>query len=116
MLGNQLMSVYERIGPSRRRKRAQVFMSGVLIVNGGAARITIRDISMEGAHITVSGPLSPGLAVRLRRETLDVAGKIAWVKGRGVGIKFDFPLQPSELQETMPRALLRTLIPDGTGE
>ena len=110
------MSAYGRIETSRRRKRTQVFMSGVLIVNGGATKITIRDISMDGAHIAVSSPLSAGLAVRLRRETLDVAGTIAWVKGREVGISFDAPIEPIELQRTMPKALLRLMISDGSGK
>ena len=109
------MSVYEGIETSRRRKRAQVFMSGTLIVNGEAVKITIRDISMDGAHLAVPEPLCAGLAVRLRRETLDVAGKIAWVKGRSVGIKFDAPLDPREFQKTMPKALLRSLVTDEPG-
>lgn len=110
------MSIDQRFETARHKRRAQVFMSGELIVAGKAAKITIRDISMDGAHIVCEVPLVLGAAVRLKRAGLEAAGEIAWIKKNEAGIKFDSPLEHRELQRSMPEAILKSLGTERSGK
>ena len=110
------MSIHQRFETARQKRRAQVFMSGELIVAGKTAKITIRDISMNGAHIACNFPLVLGSAVRLKRADLEAAGEVAWTKGNEAGIKFDCPLELQELQRSMPKTLLKSLGTEGSGK
>ena len=110
------MSIHQGFETSRQKRRAQVFMSGELVVGGRVSKITIRDLSLDGAHISGDYPLVVGSAVQLKRANLETSGVVAWVKKNEAGIKFDFPLDAQELKRTMPKALLKSLGTDGSGK
>ena len=90
-------------------------MSGELVVEGVSTKVTIRDISANGALIVTEKPLTECSKVELKRGELRAYGHVAWAHGRQAGIKFDEPLAPGVLQKTMPKAILRSLDIDRSG-
>ena len=70
---------------------------------------TIRNISIGGAFIETSAPLSVGdqitvwFSLPARQEPILITGEIAWTPSRGIGVKFISPL--SEDLEEMIEAL-----------
>ena len=100
---------------SRRSRRAQVYMSGELAVGGTTLKVTIRDISANGALVIAEEPLAENLRVELKRGSLCAPGHVAWSHGRHAGLKFDEPVPTHVLEKTLPQALLRSLDKDQSG-
>lgn len=94
---------------SRRSRRAQVYMSGELVVGGKTVKVTIRDISANGALVTTVEPLPENSTVELKRGSLSASGHVAWSHRLHAGIKFDDPVPAHVLEKTLPKSLLRSL-------
>ena len=103
------MSLHVKLETIRRSRRAQVYMSGELAIGGRTVRITIRDISVNGALIITETPLIEHSQVELTRGALSAIGHLAWVHGRQAGVEFDEPVSAQLLEKTMPKALIRSL-------
>lgn len=84
-------------------------MSGELIIGAESLKVTIRDISANGALIVADRLLTESCLVELKRGALSASGHVAWAHGRQGGIKFDDPVAPEILEKTMPKGLLRSL-------
>ena len=93
---------------SRRSRRAHVYMSGDLVVDKRTLKVTIRDISPNGALVICEEPLTENSKVELKRGSLCVPGHVAWSHGRHAGLKFDEPVPAHVLEKTLPQALLRS--------
>ena len=85
-------------------------MAGELATATRTIRVTIRDISANGALIVSSEPLDEHSPVELRRGELSAAGHVAWMHGNHAGIKFDEAVPAQVLEKTMPKRLVRTLM------
>ena len=84
-------------------------MSGELVVGAESLKVTIRDISANGALIVSEKPLTQSCPVELKRGALSASGHVAWAHGKQAGVKFDDPVASEILEKTMPKALLRSL-------
>lgn len=103
------MSLHVQHESHRRSRRAQVYMSGELVVGSQSVRITIRDISINGVLVISETPLIEHSQVELKRGALSASGHVAWAHGRQAGVKFDEPVPAQLLEKTMPRALIKSL-------
>lgn len=90
-------------------------MSGELIVEGASTKVTIRDISANGALIISEKPLTELSKVEMKRGAFSACGHVAWAHGRLAGVKFDEPIAADVLEKTMPKAILRSLDIDSPG-
>ena len=95
---------------SRRSRRAHVYMSGELVVDSKTVKVTIRDISANGALVITEDPLAENTRIELRRGSLCASGFVAWSHRLHAGLKFDEPIPSHVLEKTLPKALLRSLL------
>lgn len=100
---------------SRRSRRAQVYMSGELVVGAKTLKVTIRDISANGALVIAEEPLAENSRIELKRGSLCASGHVAWAHDRNAGLKFDEPVPAHVLEKSLPQALLRSLEKDRSG-
>jgi hypothetical protein len=103
------MSFHFSLESARRSRRAHVYMSGELVVGKKTLKVTIRDISQNGALVICEEHLGENSKVELKRGSLCAPGHVAWSHGRHAGLKFDEPVPTHVLEKTLPRALLRSL-------
>ena len=59
--------------------------------------IRLIDLSRNGALAETARPPPAGTWVRLAGERLEVAARIAWVRGGRFGLAFDAPIRATEL-------------------
>ncbi len=87
---------------NRRSRRSNVLMAASLETASGTAKVTLRNLSAEGA--LVEGERIPGAGEQLvfRKNDLAVSGRIAWVSDRRAGIAFDAKLQPDTVLRHIP--------------
>ena len=87
---------------SRRSRRSNVLMSATLETSLGSAKVTLRNLSAEGALIEGDRIPAEGSQLVFRKKDLAVGGKIAWVSERRAGIAFDAQLEPETVLRHIP--------------
>ena len=92
------MGAPSRISTERREQRTRVLMRGTIYAPTGAATVWIRDISSDGALISVDDPLPSGCDVIFKRGPIFAAASVAWSKGRNSGVQFYRLLSDEELE------------------
>lgn len=98
------MSFHLTIDTARTAKRSRVFMSAVLTTPAGDHRVTVRDISSQGAQVGGAAGLSVCDALFRRGEVI-AAARVAWVKGDEAGIHFYRELSAEEVAGALPGGL-----------
>ncbi len=101
------MTLHSTMDTARTAKSSRVFMSAVLTTPAGHHRVTVRDISSQGAQV---GGVT-GLAVcdaLFRRGEVIAAARVAWVKGDEAGIHFYRELTADEVAGALPGGQLRS--------
>jgi len=89
---------------SRRSRRSHMLMTATLDYSGRAIKVTLRNLSSDGAQVEgVELPVE-GTDLLFRKGDLAVAGSIIWTKGKQAGIRFEQPLDPATVLNHVPVA------------
>ncbi|TMJ18404.1 MAG: PilZ domain-containing protein [Alphaproteobacteria bacterium] len=91
--------------PERRQneRHLKILRVGTLIVDGRRELCLIRNISAGGVMAHVYSRLQPGAPVSVELKTSQpVAGRVIWFRDSNAGIKFDVPIEISELLANPP--------------
>ena len=97
-MGSQKMLAFTDGAPEQRRSpRYRVLLIARLVTSSYERIVKLRDISASGAMI--EGPRIPpaGTDILLQRGSLEVFGRIVWVRKMQAGIEFDAPLTETML-------------------
>lgn len=81
----------------RTETRMKVLLSGEVRVRGASAACRVHDLSRGGACLESDRPGLVGDCIQFVRGQLTADGRIAWVRGRRFGIRFDIPIRATEL-------------------
>jgi hypothetical protein len=87
---------------SRRSQRSNVLMAATLETATGTAKVTLRNLSADGALVEGDRIPEEGSALVFRKNDLAVGGKVAWVSERRAGISFDTKLEPETVLRHIP--------------
>ena len=87
---------------NRRSRRSNVLMAASLETATGTAKVTLRNLSSEGALVEGDRIPEAGEQLVFRKNDLAVSGKVAWVTQRRAGIAFDSKLQPETVLRHIP--------------
>ena len=87
-------------GVSRAETRTKVLMIGTLLTPEGAHKVTIRNISSTGAHLSSTGRIADGCDALFKRGSLFAAARVAWSRSDQAGIEFYRDLSPTEVAST----------------
>ena len=87
---------------NRRSRRSNVLMAATLESASGTAKVTLRNLSAEGALVEGDRIPQPGSTLVFRKKDLAVGAKIAWVSERRAGIAFDTQLAPETVLRHIP--------------
>ena len=90
------------ISQNRRSRRSNVLMAASLETAMGTTKVTLRNLSADGALVEGERIPSPGEKLVFRKNDLAVSGRIAWVSERRAGIAFDAKLQPETVLRHIP--------------
>lgn len=88
------------VSTTRASKRTRVLMTATLYSPRGAQTIRIRDLSAGGAQVVLEVPISSDCDAILKRGSLFLAVRVAWVIGSESGIQFYRELSDQELAST----------------
>ncbi len=80
---------------NRRSRRSHMLMSVTLEVLGRAVKVTLRNLSAQGARVEGVAIPVEGTQLLFRKGDLAVAGSIIWTKGEQAGIRFEQALDPA---------------------
>lgn len=87
---------------NRRSRRSNVLMAATLESATGTAKVTLRNLSADGALVEGDRIPAAGSDLVFRKKDLAVGGKIAWVSDRRAGIAFDAKLEPETVLRHIP--------------
>lgn len=90
------------ITQNRRSRRSNVLMAAAIETEQGSARVTLRNLSAEGALIEGDEIPAPDAPVLFRKNDLVIRGRVAWVNDRRAGIAFDAKLEPETVLRHIP--------------
>jgi hypothetical protein len=91
--------------PERRQneRHLKILRVGTLIVDGRRELCLIRNISAGGVMAHVYSRLQPGAPVSVELKTSQpVSGRVIWFRDSNAGIKFDAPIEISDLLANPP--------------
>lgn len=92
------------ITQNRRSRRSHMLMTATLEHAGRAVKVTLRNLSSDGAQVEgVQLPVE-GTDLLFRKGDLAMAGSIIWTKGKQAGIRFEQPLDPATVLNHVPVA------------
>ena len=94
---------------NRRTRRSQMLMSATLEISGRALKVTLRNLSAEGARVESADLPVEGTQLLFRKGDLAVAGSIIWTEGKQGGIRFEQPLDPATVLNHVPAPRPRKL-------
>lgn len=87
---------------NRRSRRSQMLMTATLEMSGRAVKVTLRNLSSDGAQVEgVELPVE-GTDLLFRKGDLAVVGAIIWTKGKQAGIRFEQKLDPATVLNHVP--------------
>ena len=79
-----------------------MLMTATLEISGRAVKVTLRNLSSEGAQVEgVELPVE-GTQLLFRKGGLAVVGSIIWTKGKQAGIRFEHLLDPATVLNHVP--------------
>jgi hypothetical protein len=87
---------------NRRPQRSKLLMAAVLETAMGSTKVTLRNLSAEGALVEGDRIPEAGQPLVFRKNELEVSGKVAWASERRAGIAFDATLQPETVLRHIP--------------
>ena len=87
---------------NRRSRRSQLLLTATLEISGRAVKVTLRNLSSEGAQIEGDQLPVEGTDLLFRKGDLAVAGSIIWTKGKQAGIRFEQQLDPATVLNHVP--------------
>lgn len=87
---------------NRRSRRSNVLLAASLETATGTTKVTLRNLSSEGALVEGDRIPEAGEQLIFRKNDLAVRGKVAWVTERRAGIAFDAKLQPETVLRHIP--------------
>lgn len=87
---------------NRRSRRSQMLMTASLEILGRAVKVTLRNLSSDGARVEgVELPVE-GTQLLFRKGDLAVVGSIIWTKSKQAGIRFETKLDPATVLNHVP--------------
>ena len=98
------MTAHSNVGGTGRAKPTQGLIACELFTPLSTQKVTVRDISRTGAHITGVRSISGDCDAILRRGSLFVAVRLGQVSGDEATLKFYRQLTPDELARALPGA------------
>ncbi len=101
------MNANTRLKHSRSDNHARVLMVGSLTTHDGVRKVTIRDISRNGAQIACDEHIPADCDVMFKRGTLFAAAHVAWADKGEAGLRFYREISEEEIDGCLPAALLR---------
>jgi hypothetical protein len=91
----------------RRSPRYSVLLAARALTTTGSLRVTIRDLSLDGAMIQAPDGLATGTPLLLHRGSLVVPAIVVWRDGARAGLKFERRLSKQDLYRQVDRARCR---------
>ncbi len=82
------------ITQNRRSRRSNLLMQATLETAGRALRVTLRNLSSDGARVEGDQLPIEGTDLLFRKNELTVTGRVIWSRGRQAGIQFERKLDP----------------------
>ena len=87
---------------NRRSRRSRMLMSATLELSGRALKVTLRNLSAQGAQVEGTSIPVEGTELLFRKGDLAVVGSIIWTKGKQAGIRFEQALDPATVLNHVP--------------
>ena len=94
---------------NRRSRRSNMLMMATIEISGRSVKVTLRNLSSEGAQVEGAGLPVEGTQLLFRKGDLAVAGAIIWTKGKHAGIRFEQKLDPATVLRHVPAPRPRKL-------
>lgn len=94
---------------NRRQRRSHVFMAAALELSGSSLPVKLRNLSAEGALVEGDKLPVEGAELVFRRQELNVAARVIWVRGGRAGLSFKEPLSPEAVLRHVPTPRPRVL-------
>lgn len=91
------------INQNRRSRRSPVFLAASVYVDGSPVKVTLRNLSEQGALVEGADLPLEGWATIFERNELRLKGRVVWVEGRYAGIRFDEPLNREQVLRHVPK-------------
>ena len=95
---------------NRRSRRSHMMMTATLDYSGRAVKVTLRNLSSDGAQVEGAQLPVEGTDLLFRKGDLAVAGSIIWTNGKQAGIRFEQDLDPATMLNHVPVARPRNLV------
>ena len=89
---------------NRRSRRSHMMMTATLDYSGRAVKVTLRNLSSDGAQVEGAQLPVEGTDLLFRKGDLAVAGSIIWTNGKQAGIRFEQDLDPATVLNHVPVA------------
>lgn len=89
---------------NRRSRRSHMLMTATLDYSGRAVKVTLRNLSPDGAQVEGTQLPVEGTDLLFRKGDLAAAGSIIWTKGTQAGIRFEEKLDPTTVLNHVPVA------------
>ena len=87
---------------NRRSRRSNVLMAATLETATGTAKVTLRNLSPDGALVEGDRIPTAGSQLVFRKNDLAVGGTVAWSSERRAGIAFDSKLETETVLRHIP--------------
>ena len=84
-----------------------MWMTATLDYSGRAVKVTLRNLSSDGAQVEGAQLPVEGTDLLFRKGDLAVAGSIIWTQGKQAGIRFEQALDPATVLNHVPVARAR---------
>lgn len=79
-----------------------MLMTATLEISGRAVKVTLRNLSSDGAQVEGVDLPVEGTELLFRKGDLAVVGSIIWTKGKQAGIRFEQKLDPATVLNHVP--------------
>ena len=89
---NTATSAIASLDEGRKHPRTHLFVAATIYSDKGAVPVRIRNMSPSGALIECADIPEPGVAVNLKRGSLQASGEIAWKVDQKAGVAFSTPV------------------------
>jgi hypothetical protein len=95
----------------RRAKRSRVLLSAKLATDAGEIDVRLRNLSQFGALLACASPPATGSKVTFLRGETVVHAEVMWVDKEYFGIRFETPIEESEMLVHIAPTAPRTEVP-----
>jgi len=91
-----------QIVQNRRQRRSQVFMTAALDLSGSSLPVKMRNLSADGALVEGDKLPVEGTELVFRRQDLNVAARVIWVRNGRAGLAFKEQLAAEAVLRHVP--------------